>query len=150
MRILICESAFEPQPELAAFESANRQSGAVATFVGRCRAKSGGSAVHALRLQHYPGFTETEIANFATTLIPRFDLHDVLVIHRVGDIAPGEAIVLAATASTHRAEAFEGVQALVDFLKTDAPLWKQEVSEAGAAWIEPTLRDYERSKALKT
>ena len=148
MRIAIFETGLDPLVELAAFEAANLECGAISMFVGRCRRHSKGGAVRSLKLQHYPGFTEREIERFASALLARLGLSDVLVIHRVGEIAPGEAIVLIATASAHRAEAIAGVQALIDFLKTDAPLWKQEVSETGAAWIEPTAQDYERSKKM--
>jgi len=66
------------------------------------------------------------------------------VVHRVGAIRPGEAIVLVAALSTHRSDAFEVVRILMDYLKTDAPLWKKETGPQGARWIEPRAEDYAR------
>ena len=71
----------------------------------------------------------------------RFSLHDALVIHRHGAIAPGEPIVMVATASAHRREAFEACDYLMDYLKSRAPFWKKEHGPAGARWVEPTERD---------
>ena len=144
MRIAIVDTAFEPQTELAAFEAANPAHGALASFVGRCRAQAHGEAVQVLELQHYPGFTETTIAAFAEEVMARGAVHDVLVVHRVGAIAPGEAIVLVAAASAHRAAAFNVVEELMDFLKTDAPLWKREIAAGGARWVEPSDADLQR------
>ena len=69
---------------------------------------------------------------------------DLLVVHRVGTIRPGEAIVLVAAMAAHRAEAFEAVRQLMDYLKTDAPLWKKETGPDGERWIEPTAHDHAR------
>jgi molybdopterin synthase catalytic subunit len=144
MRIEVTTAAFAPIAELAAFESRNLQSGAVASFVGRCRPMSNGAAVHSLTLEHYPGFTEKTIAAFAQSIATRMQLRDALIVHRVGAIAPGEPIVLVAVASEHRASAFRAVEELMDFLKTDAPIWKREVTSRGAAWVEPTPSDHQR------
>lgn len=150
MRLVIVEAPFEPLNAVARFEEANAKSGAIATFVGRCRAHSQGANVASLELQHYPGFTEQEISRFVEQIMVSNNLHDALVIHRVGSIAPGEAIVLVATASDHRAAALKGVEALIDFLKTDAPIWKCEITSDGEHWVEPTSLDYERRQAKST
>jgi molybdopterin synthase catalytic subunit len=142
MRIDVTTAAFDPIAALAAFEVANLEAGATASFVGRCRSESNGIAVERLELEHYPGFTEATIATYADDLATRLALRDLAVIHRVGAIAPGEAIVLVAAASAHRGQAFTAVQDLMDFLKTDAPFWKREIIASGAVWVEPTLLDY--------
>jgi molybdopterin synthase catalytic subunit len=144
MRVNIIETAFEPQEALARFEDANRESGAIASFIGRCRPRAPSGAVQTLELEHYPGFSEREIMALTQRVAERFGLRDVAVIHRVGVVHPGEAIVLAAAASDHRAAAFDAVETLMDYLKTDAPLWKRETTERGAHWIEPTAQDEAR------
>ena len=144
MRITIASAAFDPIAELAAFETSNSRAGAIASFVGRCRAESHGAPVEALELEYYPGFTETTIATFASELATRLELQDLMMVHRVGAMAPGEAIVLVAAASAHRAPAFKAVEELMDFLKTDAPFWKREITTRGTVWIEPTPSDYRR------
>lgn len=144
MRIAISATAFDPIAELAAFELANSECGAIVSFVGRCRSKSNGAAVTSLEVEHYPGFSDATITTFAEGIAARLALQDVVIIHRVGAIAPGDAIVLVAAASAHRASAFKAVEELMDFLKTDAPFWKREITAAGAVWIEPTLLDHRR------
>jgi molybdopterin synthase catalytic subunit len=137
--IRLATEPFEPGAELTAFCAGRRETGAVASFVGIARGEKGQAT--ALELQAYPGFTEVEIGRMAETAAERFGLDDVLVIHRHGAIAPGEPIVLVATASAHRREAFEACDYLMDYLKSRAPFWKKQHGPAGARWVEPTARD---------
>lgn len=136
--------------ELAAFVGADEGVGAVASFIGYCRATSGGRAVERLELEHYPGFTEAAIERLAEPISTRHKLASLLVTHRVGAIFPGEAIVLVAAMSPHRAAAFAAVSELMDYLKTDAPIWKREVGPSGACWVAPTEDDRARRAALDT
>ena len=115
--------------------------GAVASFTGLCRADPG---VTRLELQHYPGFTEREIANIAHAVAARFAIDAMTIVHRIGAMSPGDAIVFVAAGAPHRAEAFAAVEAMMDYLKTDAPFWKREVRADGARWIEPTHKDRDR------
>ena len=139
--------AFDPHAKLAAYDTPGADHGALASFVGYCRGRSHGRDVETLELQHYPGFTEQEIGRMAQDAARRHSLKDVLVVHRVGVIRPGEAIVLVAARSAHRAQAFEAVEELMDLLKTDAPLWKREAGADGVRWIEPTADDRTRRDA---
>jgi molybdopterin synthase catalytic subunit len=138
--VRIVESAFSPEDDLRAFMRGRDDAGACANFVGLVR----GGAVSALELQHYPGFTETEIARIAVEVMARNDVSDLLIIHRVGRMAPGEAIVFVAALSAHRAAAFKAVESMMDWLKTDAPFWKREWRGIDSSWIEPTAEDYAR------
>ena len=144
MDIRITQAAFDPQAEVAAFAAGRDGAGALVSFVGTCRAATDGVAVNELRIDHYPGFTEKEITRLAEETGARFGCPDILVVHRVGVIRPGEAIVLVAALSIHRSDAFEAVRILMDYLKTDAPLWKKETGPGGARWIEPREEDYAR------
>lgn len=149
MRIVISDLPLDSAVMFSAFEAANLQSGALSSFVGRCRAKAfDGGTVEALELQHYPGFTERIVQTFTTELSARLMLNDALVVHRVGRILPGEAIVLVAAAAPHRAAALQAVATLIDFLKTQAPFWKREVSETQSTWIEPTALDHHRARKI--
>ena len=139
MTIRLQTEPFEPGAELSGFCAGRAESGAVASFVGIARGEGG--AATALELQAYPGFTETEIGKMVETASRRWGLHDALVIHRYGPIAPGEPIVMVATASSHRREAFEACDFLMDYLKSRAPFWKREHGPGGARWVEPTARD---------
>jgi molybdopterin synthase catalytic subunit len=144
MHIRLTSEAFDPQAEVAAFAAGRDDAGAMVSFVGTCRARTGDVAVEELRIDHYPGFTEKEIARLAGETAKRFDCPDLLVVHRVGVIRPGEAIVLVAALSIHRTNAFKAVETLMDYLKTDAPLWKKESGPQGARWIEPRAEDHAR------
>lgn len=144
MDVRVTQVAFDPQAEIAAFTAGRDDAGALVSFVGICRAASSGVSVSELRIDHYPGFTEKEIVRLAEETSRRFDCLDILVVHRVGAIRPGEAIVLVAALSTHRSDAFEVVRILMDYLKTDAPLWKKETGPHGTRWIEPRAEDYAR------
>lgn len=144
MRIRITDAPFSPERELAAFSEARAGAGACVSFVGLARAVTGATTLTALELQHYPGFTEAEIERITDAVCAAHALIDVLVLHRVGKIARGDAIVLVAALSIHRAEAFAAVEKIMDYLKTDAPFWKREWRGDGEHWIEPTPADRAR------
>ena len=144
MDIRLTSEAFDPQSVMTAFAAGRDDAGALVSFVGLCRAATDGTPVRELHIQQYEGFSRSEIARLAQGVAMRFDCPDLLVIHRVGTIRPGEAIVLVAALSIHRANAFDAVRVLMDHLKTDAPLWKKETGPDGARWIEPSIEDQVR------
>lgn len=145
IRTSITAEPFSPDMELRAFaEKRGDEIGAIANFIGYCRASSPNGAVDGLELDHYPGFTDTEVSRLARCVAERHRLAALLVIHRVGFIPAGAPIVLVAAQSSHRAEAFTAVAEMMDYLKTDAPFWKRESGPQGARWIEPTAADYAR------
>jgi molybdopterin synthase catalytic subunit len=130
---------FEPGALLTAFCQGRSETGAVVSFTGLAR--GGHGAVQRLELEAYPGFTEAEIGRIAEAARGRFALHDLMIVHRIGQIAPGEAIVFVAAAAAHRRAAFEAADCLMDYLKSRAPFWKKEHGLDGARWIEPSERD---------
>lgn len=140
--IRVQSESFDPYGETAAFAQGRAEAGAIASFVGTVRASSPGERVCALELESYPGFTEKQIARIEGDARARFDLMDVLVIHRHGRMLPGESIVLVAVLSAHRRDALQAVDYLMDRLKTEAPFWKREVRSSGAEWIEPRHDDH--------
>ncbi|KAF0179186.1 MAG: molybdenum cofactor biosynthesis protein MoaE [Hyphomonadaceae bacterium] len=133
---IVCE-AFDPEGEIAAFRAAHAHAGAIASFTGCVR----GGETEALALEHYADLTHRTIAGFVHEARARFDLMGVCIIHRVGRMAPGEAIVLVACASAHRKDALAAVDCLMDRLKTDAPFWKREETGEERRWIEPRAED---------
>lgn len=139
MSVTLQTQAFDPGALLTAFSTGRTETGAVASFAGLARAEQGGT--ERLELEAYPGLTDAEITRIAQAAAARFGLQDWLVVHRIGPIAPGEAIVFVATASAHRREAFEACDYLMDYLKSRAPFWKKSHGPDGARWIEPTDRD---------
>jgi molybdopterin synthase catalytic subunit len=136
---------FDAAEELRVFMAGRTNDGAVVSFTGLARGKAhSGEEVQALVLDHYPGMTERSIEDIARAGAERFDVSDVLVVHRHGAIAPGEAIVFVATASRHRGEAFACADYLMDRLKTEAAFWKREEGPGASRWIEPTEADLKR------
>jgi molybdopterin synthase catalytic subunit len=123
----------------ADFCAGRSETGAVATFIGLARAEGGATRV--LELEAYSGFTEKQITLMVDEAVARFGLHDAAVVHRIGPVAPGEAVVFVATAAAHRREALQACDQLMDYLKSRAPFWKKEHGPDGARWIEPTGKD---------
>ena len=131
---------FDPGALLTEFCKDRTEVGAVATFTGLARAEEG--ATTTLELEAYPGFTEARIGEIAAQARVRFKLDDVEILHRVGQIGPGEPVVFVATAARHRRAAFEACDFLMDYLKSKAPFWKKEHGPDGARWIEPRPEDH--------
>jgi molybdopterin synthase catalytic subunit len=131
---------FDPGALLTEFCRGRAEVGAVATFTGIARAEAG--AAVALELEAYPGFTEAQIGKVAERARARFGLDDLAILHRIGRIAPGEAVVFVATAARHRRAAFEACDFLMDYLKSKAPFWKKEHGPDGARWVEPRAQDH--------
>lgn len=116
--------------------------GAVVSFTGLARRRgSDGGVVEELRLDWRPGLTERSIQDIAEAAKARFDVGAVQVIHRCGNVLPGDVIVFAAAASPHRREAFLAADYLMDRLKSEAAFWKYERGPKGGRWIEPTEQD---------
>jgi molybdopterin synthase catalytic subunit len=108
--------------------------GAVASFVGVVREV-------AMTLEHYPGMTENSIRKIVDEALSRWQVMDCTVIHRYGELKPGEQIVMVAVASAHRGDAFAACEFIMDYLKTRAPFWKKEHRPEGARWVEARAAD---------
>lgn len=141
MSVSVQTEIFDAGAALSAFSQSLPDAGGVVSFTGIARQDDGKTQM--LELEAYPGFTEPWIEALVEEACNRFDLRDAKVIHRVGPILPGEAIVFVATAATHRRQAFEGADFLMDHLKSRAPFWKKEYGPDGARWIEPRQADYQ-------
>jgi len=109
--------------------------GAIASFIGLVRDLDG-DPLQTMTLEHYPGMTESALQGIASRAQQRWQIADLGIIHRVGALAPADQIVLVSVLSAHRADAFAACQFIMDYLKTEAPFWKKEVSEQGAKWVE--------------
>ncbi len=139
MAVRVQEADFDPGAELEALAVGDTGIGAVVSFTGLVRGTGG---VSTMTLEHYPGMTEKALEEIEAEAHERWPLQASLVIHRVGPLPPGARIVFVATASRHRAAAFEAAEFLMDFLKTRAPFWKKEVAEDGTArWVDARETD---------
>ena len=138
---------FDVGKELAALSEGNRAIGGLAVFVGLVRDMAGGSEISAMTLEHYPAMTEKMLAEIEAEARERWPLEASLVIHRYGRLEPGDRIVMVAAASAHRQAAFEACEFLMDWLKTKAPFWKLEETDAGALWVD--ARDSDDAAAAR-
>jgi molybdopterin synthase catalytic subunit len=148
--IRVQREPFDTGAEINAFLAAVPKSGGVATFIGQVRDFRGdGATVHAMTLEHYPGMAERALEALAADAAKRWPLDGVLIIHRHGELHAGEAIVLVATATAHRADAFAACEFLMDWLKTKAPFWKKEATSAGTSWVSASAGDEARAERWK-
>ncbi|MEJ6390343.1 molybdenum cofactor biosynthesis protein MoaE [Gymnodinialimonas ulvae] len=134
MAIHVREAPFDPGAELNAFTATAPGAGAVVSFTGITRDVAEGD-LKAMEIEHYPGMTERALAEIRAQAMDRFALTDALIIHRHGRLAPGETIMMVATAAPHRRNAFDAADFLMDYLKSRAPFWKREITERGADWV---------------
>lgn len=145
MRCTAClaTSRFDPKDEFAEFESRMVDDGAMVTFVGIARPTSAvGETVVGMFLDHHPTMTEQSLLAIASDAGKRFHVAALHIVHRCGEIAPGEAIVFVAASAPHRRAAFEATEYAMDRLKTEAVFWKREDGVDGSRWIEPTTTDH--------
>ena len=133
MRLSVQTDPFDLGAEANAFTAANPTAGAVVTFTGIVR--DNGGTLSAMQIEHYPGMTERAISGIMDQAMARWTLTDALVIHRHGTLAPGDPIMMVATAAPHRTHAFAAAEFLMDYLKSRAPFWKQEIGADGAKWV---------------
>ena len=143
MTALLRGEAFDPCQELAHIESGLGKGahGACASFVGTMRDFNVGDHVHSMSLEHYPEMTQQFLDKICAEAVSRWDLIDCLIVHRYGDIRPGEPIVLTAAWSAHRAEAFDACRYLIEELKARAPFWKKETTDTGERWVHDTSHE---------
>lgn len=134
MRILVQSEKFDVGVEASRFSQARETTGAIVTFTGIVRDNEAGT-LQEMQIEHYPGMTEKALTSIAQEARERWELDDVLVIHRHGHLRPGEMIMMVATAARHRRAAFESADFLMDYLKSRAPFWKREITSEGADWV---------------
>ena len=132
---------FDVSYELAQLRANDARIGAVCSFVGTVRERNEGSDVSSMELEHYPGMTEKSITAMMEEATKRFDIHGARVIHRIGLLQPQAQIVLVAVTSAHRGMSFQACEFLMDYLKTQAPFWKKEVTPDGSRWVDARVSD---------
>ena len=137
--VVIQEQDFDVAEEYQDIVDQASSAGAVVFFVGLVRDYYSKQEVTAkvrhIELQHYPEMTESLIAEIIEQAKQRYEIEAARVVHRVGRLTAGEQIVLVACASRHRDKAFEASQFIMDYLKTQATLWKREVGDKGEQWL---------------
>jgi molybdopterin synthase catalytic subunit len=139
MHIEIRQQAFDPWAELHEYETGLAIAGsygATAVFVGSMRDFNEQHQVRSMHLEYYPGMTERYLEKIAAAANEHWDMLDCLILHRVGEIAVSDSIVLVAVWSAHRADAFAASRYIMEELKSRAPFWKKEMRADGERWVE--------------
>ena len=151
LRIHLHDAPFQPAEQLLLWqqhlECLGACSAAESLFIGRVRPtasqpssaagqQTGDARLIALELEHYPGMTERQLQHLAATCCSRHGVRSALVLHRIGRVRPGEAIVLVAIGADRRGPAQRCCQELLEALKHDAPFWKREWHADGSGhWL---------------
>ena len=141
MSVSLLQEPFDPWVTLGSHVTAHpylqTEAGATAVFVGTMRTLNQGAKVAAMTLEHYPIMTQKYLEGLRADALTRWDLLDVVIVHRYGELAPGDPIVLVAAWSAHRHAAFDACRAVMEELKARAPFWKRELTADGARWVTP-------------
>ena len=140
MRVRLQDTPLDPSEELAVLRGAGTEAGAMVCFVGTVRSDAA-RPISSMTIEHYPGMTEAAISGYIEEAMRRWHLLDCLVVHRFGELLPGECIVLVAAHSAHRSDAFRAVDFLMDYLKSRAPFWKKEHTPTGSRWVDAIGND---------
>ena len=144
-KIIVQAEDFDLTTEVELVKSTNSSIGAVVSFIGTVRDLTSESLV-SLSLEHYPGMTEKSLTSIADKARNKWEIESITIIHRVGTLGIGDQIVLVITSSKHRQAAFDSCNYIMDFLKTDAPFWKKEVSDKEEKWVGKRESDEEQKK----
>ncbi len=145
MQIEIRPDIYNPYQELESYEQKRLKLGkfgAQASFIGFMRNSNEGDKVISMTLEHYPEMTEKHLQTIIDAASEKWQLLDVLLLHRIGKVAIGDAIVLVAVWSEHRLDAFEACRFIMEDLKSKAPFWKKEQLEQGERWVEKNTAGY--------
>ena len=149
-KIRVQTEVFDVSEVIDGLRAGNPAVGAIASFVGVVRDLNDGASVDTMTLEHYPGMTEKALQTIVADAEKRWDLIDVSVVHRVGELRPTDPIVLVAVASAHRGDAFQACEFIMDYLKTRAPFWKKEEDSQGTRWVASRRSDARAAGRWKT
>ena len=147
MYIEIINEEFDPSLKLVEYKRAQLKDknniGACSVFLGTMRDINSGDEIKSMELQHYPDMTESYLEKIVENATKKFKIIDSIVLHRVGLVSPSDPIVLVATWSEHRQDAFDATREIMESLKSEAPFWKKESTDKGFRWVEPEQENSE-------
>ena len=145
MRVELRPAPFDAVAEVGDYRASTGspgKSGATSIFIGTMRDFNEGEEVRNMTLEHYPGMTEKHLQEICEQAAGQWAVHDILVLHRTGDIEVGEDIVLVATWAAHRGDAIDATRFIIEDLKHRAPFWKKETVSDGERWVDRNTSGY--------
>ena len=140
-RVSIQAADFNLGDEVQTLRLGDKRVGAVCTFTGTVRDRNDGLSISSMELEHYPGMTEKAIEAMIDEAALRFSIFSARVVHRIGLLQPLDQVVMVAVTAAHRSESFKACEFLMDYLKTQAPFWKKEVTPSGTRWVDARVAD---------
>ena len=150
MTVRVQTAPFDIGAEITALKSDDTHIGAIVTFTGTVRDANAKGAISTMTLEHYPGMTEQELEAIEREAHKKWPLANSLIVHRIGELKPGDDIVLVATTSAHRKAAFEAAEFIMDYLKTRAPFWKNEqLADGQKNWVDARSCDSSAAEVWK-
>ena len=148
-KVLIQTEEIEFGKEHGLLQNSGDSVGAIATFFGTVRDVNENRKVESISIEHYSGMTENELTKIINQARGRWKISAATIIHRVGSLRVGEGIVFVGTASSHRKDAFQSCDFIMDYLKTNAPLWKKETHDRGEDWVSSKESDQVFARSWK-
>ena len=146
MKIELIDKPFEPLKWIDSYQKdraeLDKNFGATTIFVGTMRDFNEGDRVQSMELEHYPGMTEKHLYEIATTTMKKWDILDICIAHRIGEIFPADPIVCVGVWSAHRKDAYEANRHVMEELKSKAPLWKKEHLGGSSRWVEQNTKGF--------
>lgn len=139
MKVQIFEKAYDPWQEAVRYQEQHLAAGtygAMNLFVGTMRDFNQGDAVSEMTLEHYPEMTQKHLQQIATDAMNKFEILDMIILHRVGRVLPNDSIVCVVVWSVHRAAAYDANRFVMEDLKAKAPFWKKETLTESERWVE--------------
>lgn len=143
-KITIQQHDFDLTDEINLTKGNDKNIGAIVSFVGTVRDLDN-EHIAKMTLEHYPKMTEKALISIANQAHDRWQLGNITIIHRVGELMVNDQIVLVVTTSKHRKSAFESCEFIMDYLKTQAPFWKKEYTNNSSKWVESKTKDIDQS-----
>ncbi len=150
MSVTVQTQDFDLGKEVALLHSKNARVGAIVSFVGLVRDVNDGLEVREMNLEHYPAMTEKSLKLIEEQCEKKWRLLGIRIIHRYGKLKPTDQIVLVIVSSEHRGDAFKACEFLMDYLKTQAPFWKKEITNRGERWVDARSADDDAAKRWTT
>jgi MoaE-MoaD fusion protein len=136
MLVRVQRENFSIDAELDRVRRRSRRIGGIAVFLGTARDRSRGHDVSAITFEYYEGMAQKKLREIRERALKDFDVIEVLILHRYGEIDIGENIVLIIVGAEHRADAFKACKWCIDELKQITPIWKLERTPGGEVWVE--------------
>ncbi len=127
---------FSVDAEINRVRSRSKRIGGISIFLGTARDRSRGRDVDGITFEHYEGMAQKKLREIRERALKDFDILELLIVHRYGEISIGENIVLIVSGAEHRAEAFRACKWAIDELKQITPIWKLEHTPSGEVWVE--------------